>query len=38
LFADWLPQIEATERPYHAADVGRCLAQAEQIWRASGMN
>jgi aminoglycoside phosphotransferase (APT) family kinase protein len=35
LFADWLPQIEATERPYHALDVGACLAHAEQIGRAS---
>jgi hypothetical protein len=35
LFAGWLPQIEATERPYHARDVGACLAQAAQAWRAS---
>ena len=35
VFASWLPQIEATERPYHALDVGTCLAAAGRIWRAS---
>jgi len=35
VFAAWLPQIEATEHPYHALDVGTCLADAGRIWRAS---
>ncbi|HTV26099.1 MAG TPA: aminoglycoside phosphotransferase family protein [Polyangiaceae bacterium] len=35
-FASWLPQIEATERPYHCFDVAPCLADAATAWRASG--
>lgn len=34
--ADICSQIEPTERPYHAADVPRCLEIAAALWRAEG--